>query len=206
MFQRITVSSLLLFGVFGLFWFYFTCCIQQSDVQEYAHHKITQEKPSSQSLSSAIYQTRQGVCKDIWVVQDDGTRLQTRIESDSSILTLHPQGTSGNRYEIVEDLHKIRFWMQDRLFAAQGGVPTQQMRYLEADTGTYLYSTQQFLAQTVTLSLYRLPGHVLNLKQDINSAFIKGIAQDVSFSVSGKESQFQAKNFKAQFSKNIGSL
>ncbi len=198
MFLRTTVISLSLFALFSLIWAYQTFGVRASDIELYAKIKEAQESaPSARAFSTASHQTRRGICKEIWAAQEDGTRTQTRIESDSSVLTLHPKG---NRLEIVEDLYKIRFWMQDRLYlSSDGKKPLQQMRYLEADTGTYLYNTQQFLAQTVALSLFRLPGHTLTLQHQ-TSPFVKGIAQDVSFSVSGKESQFQAKNFKANFS------
>jgi hypothetical protein len=72
--------------------------------------------------------------------------------------------------------------------------------FFEAGEGTYQYTTQEFLAKSVALSLFRLPGHALPISLDINNAFLKGIAQDVSFSVSGKIPQFQAKRFQATLS------
>jgi hypothetical protein len=155
-----------------------------------------------QVFTASTHQTRQGVRKDIWFTQEDKNRLHTRIESASSLLTIQPKE---HNFEVVEELQKIHCWMQDRVYVGEGGKLMQQMRYIEADKGTYLYTTQQFLAQTVILSLFRLPGHTLQIDQDQSAAFIRGIAQDVSFSVSGKSSQFQAKNFKAQFSKTPGS-
>ena len=73
----------------------------------------------------------------------------------------------------------------------------QQMRFFEAEEGLYRYNLQQFLAQSVTLSLFHLPGHNLPTTVNTEKAFMKGLAQDVSFSVSGKTPQFQAKQFKA---------
>ena len=59
------------------------------------------------------------------------------------------------------------------------------------------YASQEFLAQSVALSLYRLGGHELP-KEMLAKPFLKGIAEDVSFAVSGKSPQFKAKHFKAE--------
>lgn len=201
MFYKITRQSLIFLGCLTLLLGIQTCFVREKDIAAYKQLVGPQESRSSQKqIASTSHQTRQGVRKDIWFAQEDGSRLQTRIESQSSLLTLHPKG---NRFEVIEELQKIRCWMQDRLYTVAGtGSSMQQMRYLEADTGTYLYSTQQFAAQSVALSLFRLPGHALILNQDPSSAFVQGIAQDVSFAVSGKSPQFSAKNFKATFSKS----
>lgn len=202
MFRGITQRTLAIFGFLSLLWIVFICHVKESDIQAYRKIKHTHEISSTpQIFSSSASQTRQGVRKDIWFSQEDGSRLRTRIESVSSLLTLHPKE---HNFEVVEELQKIRCWMQDRLYAGDGGKPMQQMRYLEADSGTYLYTTQQFNAETVALSLFRLPGHAFVVGQTEIPPFIKGVAQDVSFAVSGKSPQFEAKNFKAQFSKNPG--
>ncbi|MBI2742937.1 MAG: hypothetical protein HYX48_03375 [Chlamydiales bacterium] len=201
MFRKISLYTLLSFTLLTLLWTLLVCRVKQSDIVAYQKNKQTQLNSSNpEALSSSTHQTRQGVRKDIWFTQEDSSRLHTRIESASSLLTIQPKGSS---FEIVEELQKIHCWMQDRLIA-EGGKPMQQMRYFEADRGTYLYTTQQFLAQNVAISLFRLPGQTLTFDQSRTAPFIRGVAQDVSFSVSGKSPQFQAKNFKAQFSKNPG--
>jgi hypothetical protein len=98
---------------------------------------------------------------------------------------------------VIENLEKIQCWMQDKLFVTPDASKMQQTRFFIADHGTYQYSTQKFLAQTVELSLFRLPGHTLPQTFDPKAAFLKGIAKDVSFSVSGKVPHFQAEQFKA---------
>lgn len=204
MFRRITQYTLLTFAFLSLIWIFWISKVRQSDVLAYQKAQQNQKVTSSSELiSSSTHQTRQGVRKDIWFTQEDGQRLRTRIESSSSVLTIRPKE---HNFEVVEELQKIHCWMQDRIYLADGGKPMQQMRYFEADRGTYLYTTQQFLAQSVAISLFRLPGHSLVLDQSPSSAFIRGLAQDVSFSVSGKSPQFQAKNFKAQFSKSPGGV
>ena len=101
--------------------------------------------------------------------------------------------------EVVENLQNLQCWMQDRLYVEPELGEMQQVRFLKAAQGTYRYSTQQFLAQTVALSLFRLPGHTLSTTSDPSLAFLKGIAKDVSFSVSGKNPHFQAEHFSATF-------
>jgi hypothetical protein len=101
-----------------------------------------------------------------------------------------------DKLDIIENLQQIQCWMQDKLYA-QGKVAMQQMRFFEADQGIYQYSTQRFAANTVALSLFRVPGIQLPATIDPRTAFLRGIAQDVSFSIAGKTTQFQAKEFKA---------
>lgn len=78
----------------------------------------------------------------------------------------------------------------------------QQIRFLAAEDGLYRYTTQEFLAQSVALSLYRLEGHNLPKETVTVKPFLKGIADDVSFAVSGKNPQFQAKHFKAELNRS----
>jgi hypothetical protein len=73
------------------------------------------------------------------------------------------------------------------------------MRYFDAASGSYEYSTSQFLASSVSLSLFRIAGTELPVSVQGMTPFLKGIAEDVSFGASGPSSQFQAKRFKASF-------
>ena len=141
----------------------------------------------------AADQKRLGVRKDIWFTQEDQSRLHFRIDSNSSTLTLLPQD---DKVDMIENLEGVRCWMQDKLYMTATG-PMQQMRYFEAKTGTYQLTSQQFLAHAVHLSLFRLPGSVLPTLLNPKTAFLRGIADDVSFSVAGKSPQFQADRFRA---------
>jgi hypothetical protein len=139
------------------------------------------------------HQNRSGVRKDLWLSQQDRTRLHYRIDSKSSVLTLLP---IDDRLDIIENLQHIKCWMQDKLYT-QGNVIMQQMRFFEADQGIYQYSSQRFAAKSVALSLFRIPGIQLPGPVDPSQAFLRGIAQDVSFSIAGRTTQFQAQRFKA---------
>ncbi len=149
---------------------------------------------SSEAIKTSTHQIRQKVQKDIWFSQEAGERLHYKIQSDTSLLTLEPKG---KKVEIIENLEKIKCWMQDKIYYSADNTPLQQLRFFEADQGTYRYSASEFDAQTVILSLFRMPGH--EIPETLSSSpFIKGIARDVCFSVSGKTPKFQAKQFQAQ--------
>lgn len=194
MFRKTKLISLAVLCLVVGFWIFQFCAVRASDYRTYKSFLEKHElASSSSSVSSSTHQKRYGVRKDIWFAGEDNARLHYRIESDSSILTLLP---GKKKLDIIENLEKMRCWMQDKLLYADSN-PIQQMRYFEADHGSYQYTTAQFVAQSVALSLYRLPGHELPLSYDNKSAFLRGIAEDVSFSVSGKTPQFQAQNFKA---------
>ncbi len=200
MFKKITTISLLSFCSLALFWGIFFGHVRESDFATYRKQKEKQEDATVKGLARTTNQNRQGVVKEIYFAQEDHSRLHYRIESDSSLLTLKPEGT---RFDLIEKLEKMRCWMQDKLESptAQNG-PMQQMRYLEAEDGIYRYTTQQFLAQSVGLSLYRIGGHDLPNNLSKHKPFLSGVAEDVSFAITGKTPQFQAQQFKASLNQH----
>lgn len=201
MFPKATIFSSLLLGVIAILWMASTCFVRQSDVDTFKKWADQKQeiRSSTESISSTAHQIRQGVRKDLWVAQEDQTRLHYRIESKSSLLTLVPEG---NKVDMIENLEGIKCWVQDKLFSASQDQPMQQIRFFEADHGTYRYTSQQFIAQTVALSLLRLPGHELPSFIDPQSVFLRGIAQDVTFSLVGKNPLLQAHHFKASLNQN----
>jgi|SRR5579862_6890105 len=202
MFQRVTIYTLvclaLLFCVFGLLFVH----VRPRDMEACRRLQMQDKIVSTQGLISTTHQQRKNVKKDIYFLQEDNSRLHYRIYSQSSLLTMQPQA-EGKKIELNEKLEKIKCWMQDKLYYSSPGVGAmQQIRFLEAEEGVYCYTSQQFLAQSVTLSLFRLPDH--DLPNDIRAVpFLKGIAQDVSFAVSGKTPSFKAQHFKAELNHTI---
>lgn len=195
MFRKATITCLLFFGVFTLLWGYSLFHVTANDIAKVKKQLSAQELASSKSAFATTQQQRKGVVKEIWFSQEDNSRLHYRIFSESSLLTIKPEG---NSFDLIEKLEKIKCWMQDKLYApAAGGSPMQQIRFLAAEEGLYRYTSQEFLAQSVALSMYRTPGHELP-KAMTSKPFLKGIAEDVSFAVSGKSPQFKAKHFKAE--------
>ncbi len=176
-------------------WLFSTLHISKADRIRFKELQQKGKAVLQASHPRSSQQSRAGVQKDLWITGADGRRLHDRIESLSSVLTLTP---IDDHLDIIEHLSQIHCSMQDRI-TEQEGQPVQQVRYFEAASGIYQYSTNRFTAQSVSLALFRLPGTDLPLSFSQKSPFLKGIAQDVSFAVAGKSSQFQAKYFKATF-------
>lgn len=193
MFRRLTSLCLVLLAFLTIFWGFLLIRVRPSDITAMKNILREQENASSQSLLSTTDQQRRGVTKEIWFSQEDRSRLHYRIASESSLLTVQPRG---NKFELLEKLEKIQCWMQDKLYT--GASPMQQIRFFQAKEGLYRFTTQEFLAQSVALSLYRLSGNELPEELKGVHPFLKGIAQDVSFAVSGKSPQFNAQQFKAE--------
>jgi hypothetical protein len=195
MFKLATFTSFGLFCLVALLWILQTCVVHQSD-RSHLEEKIRNREIAASATSSYLpsNQIRHDVRKDIWFTQDDKSRLHYRIESARSLLTLIP---IQNHFEVVETLQGIRCLMQDKLYA-EGESPLQQVRLLQAQEGLYRYTTQEFTASGVDLSLFRIAGHDLpSVEIQDKFAFLKGIAKDASFTFSGKTPQFQAGEFKA---------
>ncbi len=196
MFRRTTTFCLLFLGIITLLWGFSLARVRSEDIASIKEKIKQQELASSTSIFSTTQQQRKGVVKEIWFTQEDNSRLHYRIFSESSLLTIKPEGKN---FDLIEKLEKIKCWMQDKLYApAAGAGPMQQIRFLAAEEGLYRYASQEFLAQSVALSLYRLGGHELPKGMLTTKPFLKGIAEDVSFAVSGKSPQFNAKHFKAE--------
>ena len=193
MFKRTILITSLCMAVLSLAWVFKLVHLSPVD-----RLKCEQMLSCSKAIAKATkdqqtHQTRGGVRKDLWLSQENQTRLHYRIDSQSSILTLLP---IDDKLDIIENLQQIKCWMQDKLYV-QGSTLMQQMRFFEAEQGIYQYSSQRFAANSVALSLFRIPGIQLPNSVDPKAAFLRGIAQDVSFSIAGKATHFQAQRFKA---------
>lgn len=196
MFRRATIFCILFLGALSLIWGYVLFRVRATDIALIKQKINEQEIASTKNVFSTTQQQRKGVVKEIWFSQEDNSRLHYRIFSESSLLTIKPEG---NSFDLIEKLEKIKCWMQDKLYEpAVGSAPAQQIRFLAAEEGLYRYTSQEFLAQTVALSMYRIGGHELPKEMLTSRPFLKGVAEDASFAVSGKSPQFKAKHFKAE--------
>ncbi len=193
MFKRAIFVTTLCMAAISSAWLVKLVYLSPSDRVKYEKLLETGRAIARATKGEQTHQTRSGVRKDLWLSQQDHSRLHYRIDSKSSVLTLLP---IDDKVDIIENLQHIKCWMQDKLYV-QGDVVMQQMRFFEADQGIYQYSTQRFAANSVILSLFRVPGVQLPGSIDLSKAFLRGIAQDVSFSIAGKATQFQAQKFKA---------
>lgn len=179
------VLAIAIFASFKLFY------LRASDETRY--QKMVRKKALASTLQASYNPTEQKrtkVRKEIWLAQEDHTRLHYRIESRESLLTLTPVQ---NKYEVIEQLRGMSCWMQEKI------LPTgQQTRYFEAEEGLYRYHTSQLIAREATLSLFRLPGtdlptHLL----DSQDPYLRGVAQNISLTFGGKIPEFKATTFKA---------
>ncbi|HEY2809770.1 MAG TPA: hypothetical protein VGJ00_00030 [Rhabdochlamydiaceae bacterium] len=202
MFQRATLYSFTCFALMTLVLGLLFVRMRSTDVEACRRLQVKDKASSSQGLINTTHQQRKNVKKEIYFLQEDNSRLHYRIFSQSSLLTMQPSN-AGKKIALNEKLEKIQCWMQDKLYYSSPGVdPMQQVRFFEAEEGVYCYTSQQFLAQTVVLSLFRLPEH--DLPQTAKtSPFLRGIAKDVSFAVSGKTPSFKAQHFKAELAPNL---
>ncbi len=194
MFRKVSWISGAIVSLFFVFWLGHTCLVTQKDLSLYCKYLEKQKQLSSQSLAETSRQTREQVQKDIWFSQESATRLHYKIESQSSELVLVP---TKNKFEIIENLRNMKCWMQEKVYDSSSGTPMQQIRFIKADEGVYRYNQQELVANTVSLSLFRLPGSELSTDLPSQKAFLRGIAKDVTLTVSGKTPQFNARDFKA---------
>ncbi len=199
MFSKVGRLSALFFLLIGSVWVYQICFLRQSDIEWIKKLKEEKVLADTKNQFSATSQKREGVRKEIWFSEEEGVRLHYKIESASSLLTFAPKE---NKIDIVENLENLKFWMQDRIYqdpAMQKKM--QQVRFLEADHGIYRITSQEFLAESVKVALFRLPNDTLPEIIDPGSAFLHGLSESIFFSISGKMPQFEAHNFRASLIK-----
>lgn len=142
---------------------------------------------------SSVQQNRVNVVKDIWLAQDDNSRLHNRIKSQSSVLMLKPKGRKSH---LIEELHQVSCLMQERVYY-KDGLPMQQVRLLEANSGEYNFSEKELLSQGVKISVYRSDTHVLPQEIVTKTPIFSGSAENVSFITSDKTPNFKATGFVA---------
>lgn len=150
-------------------------------------------------------QNRKEVQKDFWIAQNH-ERQHFRIKSQQSELIIHERN---RKLEAVEKLHHLECWLQEfenssptilqKTAQEPESTKQQQVRYLTAEDGIYFYPSHHFIAQTVHLQFFRLPGHVLPETIDPSIAFFIGTATEASFSACGKSPTFTAEHLHASF-------
>lgn len=154
---------------------------------------------SRKAKKGPVEQIRHGTTKDLWKLGEDGVRLHYHIESPYSILTAYPKGSS---YELVEKMNGIKCYFQEKVDLDQS---RQQIRYLQADRGTYSYGKQAFTAESVLITVSQTDGDELQMNISPSDIFLKGMASQVSLSFAGEQPDFQAKAFRAKI-RNPGNL
>ena len=182
----------------SILWMTYLCIFTDGSLSESQRARMKQSL--SDSAVATTKQSRKQVRKDIWISQPNHQRLQNRMDSETSFLTLKPKGSS---VEIIEELKNIQCWSQEKLYT-MNRAPIYQMRVLSAKEGTYKYQTQTFEALEASLSLYKIPGLSLITNLQNHQAFLKGTAEEVSFAVQSGVPCFQARQFKASLNQGNG--
>ena len=148
-------------------------------------------------------QNRQQVQKDFWIPQGFA-RQHLRVICKESELILHERK---GKLEAVEKLHGLECWLQEvgsHSILKKEAQSSQLMRHLTAEEGCYFYPSQHFLAQTVQLQFFRLPGTDLPNSIDLNLAFLSGTAREASFSACGRNATFTAEHLHASYAPTRG--
>ncbi len=195
MFRRLTRITALAFTVLTFGILFFLGWPRASDYRSYT--SALEQSRHFTKTSPPVCQDRLLVCKDIWFSNEGSERLHYRIESAASSLNLY---SVQNKVEVIEQLHGMRCWMQDKIVSGLGSHGShQQSRYFTANEGVYHFLSQSLLAEEATLSLYRLSGDNLPEIGHLPSIapFLKGNAEQIKMHINGKTPMFQASNFKA---------
>ena len=119
-----------------------------------------------------VHQLKVGVRKDAYLTRPDG-RFHTQILAQSSTVEAKPVRRS---YYLTEMLHDIRCRMDEE---------DNQVRYLQAPRGVYVFNTQTFTTQTAQMQLFKNEEQVLD-----------GIAKAISIRFKGGCTHFDASQVK----------
>ncbi|MCP5505583.1 MAG: hypothetical protein H7A38_01710 [Chlamydiales bacterium] len=192
MIQRATLIAFILLALFtgGVLFEAFYAPQSATSIEELLTQDISMPKNEEKYPNK---QMRSGVSKDLWIANKEGGRLHHHIESPRSILTAVQKGS---QIELTEQMINMRCFLQEKIEDDDGKL-TQNIRYFQSSEGTYRYSDQLFNAHSVFLALYSLPGDTLTTTLDPSTAFLKGVADEVSLSFSNGSPNFQAEKFKA---------
>jgi hypothetical protein len=177
--------------IVGILWISYLCHFKGESLSEKKRTQLKQSLESSAIATSV--QNRTYVRKDIWITEPTLQRLQTRIDSQTSVLTAEPKA---HCLEIIENLYDIQCWSQEKLYNNHKQ-PTYQMRMLQAKKGLYKYQTKSFEATDATLALYKIPGISLITNLLHHKTFLQGTAKEISFTVKEGTPYFEAREFNA---------
>lgn len=125
-----------------------------------------------ESASPHLYQLKVGVRKDAYLTRPEG-RFHSQILAQSSTVEAKPKGRS---YFLTEMLRDIRCKMDEE---------NNQVRYLQAPRGVYVFNTQAFTTQIAHMQLFKGEEQVLN-----------GIAKEISIHFKSGSTHFDATQVK----------
>jgi len=175
MFRSKMILAFMLLSLFSFVWLAYLA---------YPKSPMASKVPNNSASLYESAQAREKVRKDIWVITPATGRLHHRIESDRSLVSLHPKGGS---IQVLEHLFGVRCWIQEK----------NGLRYILAEEGTYQYNSQSFKAHDVLLSLYKIPHGIFPTRLESYTPFLRGRAESVTFSLHAGVPHFEAFRFQA---------
>lgn len=169
-------------------------------------------------------QQRERVQKDAFYMQGPH-RLRLRITADSAQIVIDHQEGSTQIIEhmnavscmMQEELYYVMPNGREALLQENGRLlirhadpqqevswadakdakPMQVIRTMQAETASYYYKSELFLAEQALVSRYAVAGHNLPASLKNERPLMQGRAAQAQFSLNGKKPNFQASQFKA---------
>ncbi|MFQ5728762.1 MAG: hypothetical protein ACE5GN_00165 [Waddliaceae bacterium] len=179
-------------------------CFSSAEKEAY-QEVLARANPSSSLETKKAYQAKQlrkGVRKNFWYKKGD-KRLEIIITGDKAEMVFEKQG--GDQ-EIVEYMTGVKCYLQEELYfvnpdgSKETGdaqkMPAQSVRYLEADTARYYYTTEILEADRAKMILFTAPGHQLVPSVEQVKPVMDGFAEKVKISLVDKALNVKTDKFK----------
>lgn len=216
------IAIALAIGFFGGMSLFLTS-FDEKDV--HAYRKLVKESPDKDDLhpfSQTAKQSSIGMQKDMFFFEGN-ERLQMRLKSAEAELVLEKHGNENSLVEhmknVVCDMQEEIYYVlrdgrhvykqEDGKFLFKNGseyIPEdsqnlramQVIRRLEADTATYHYQQDLFVAENVKVLRYMIPGQKIDDEAKDPVLIMSGMAKWVEFSLNNKALNFKAYQLKSK--------
>ncbi len=185
--------------------------------------------PKNESL-----QKRQNVTKNIWFT-DNNKRMRFWLKSETSELSLFQENNSicviENMYNVTGFMQqKLYYTLLDGREVIENSsgsyfvrglentneliplneiselIPMQQVRYFTANQASYHFKNRTFLANDVTIYVYKTPGHQLTLTYNPENTIMEGTAESAEFTFFHETPSVKMYNLDASFYSKKGLL
>ena len=177
--------SCLAFFAIGVFSF------DEADRERY--HKLVHISDLDSEETKTSNHRRFDLRKDLYFTKGSG-RLQMSLKSASAELNLERQG---GKNAMIEHMRDVTCYMQEEVSHAIPNRPMQIIRQLKADSATYHYQKDLFIAENVQITRYLIPGSELVESLEGGKLLMTGLAKRVEFSLKGSEPNFKAHQLKS---------
>lgn len=162
--------------------------ITSESLSEY--HDLYYSQPSP---PKGVRQEKIHVRKDVWLSKD-GVRHHHALLSPSSkveIIDFQPTLIA------QETFPELQCYLQEDVSGSFDNGFSQELRVFKANSGTYNYSTQTFIAHEVNFSNYQLSGNKLPIKDALPQPFLAGKASTATLNFNDHEIQAKANHVQA---------